>query len=283
MERAIELAKKCQVEPGRTDPAPRVGVVITRDGEKVAEAYRGENKDKPGDHAEFVALGKLPEVDLTGAEVFTTLEPCSNRNPPKTPCAQHLIDRGAGTVHIGAYDRNPMIYRRGWRMLRDAGVVLKDFPADLRAVISAENGEFLNSFVRVAGDRGEFRFDWTQQNGTLEFETSVGKFVTGWSTNGAKSIHAYARSDDFIAEARFVHEFQEIHDPGAFVFSSHSISPPKLGDVVIFRNSQDAFLLVKVLEIHAGADLGVVPHNVVHPGLLEGWGCRATHPKGEPG
>jgi quercetin dioxygenase-like cupin family protein len=25
-------------------------------------------------------------------------------------------------------------------------------------------------------------------------------------------------------------------------------------------------------------ELDVVPNNVVHPGLLEGWGCRSSHP-----
>src|SRR5262249_19687890 len=150
--------------------------------------------DKPGDHAEFVALGKLPGVDLTGSEVFTTLEPCSKRNPPKQPCAKHLIDHEVGTVYIGSYDLNPAIFRRGWRMLRDAGITLRDFPVDLRRQITADNSHFLSAFKVVEGDSGEFAFDWNLNDGTLPIKTSQGEFLTGWSTNSLSSIHAYGRS-----------------------------------------------------------------------------------------
>jgi diaminohydroxyphosphoribosylaminopyrimidine deaminase/5-amino-6-(5-phosphoribosylamino)uracil reductase len=256
MARAIELAKECRPEQGRRDAAPKVGVVIARADERLAEAYRGEDPEIPGGHAEYLALQKLSGVDLTGSDVFTTLEPCSKRNPPKLPCAQHLIDHGVGTVFIGSYDRNPAIYRQGWKMLRDAGITLRDFPADLRAELAAVNDEFQHSFQCAQGDEGEFRFDWSQQDGTLEIETSAGKFVTGWSTNGASSIHVYARAGDLVADARFACSFDEIDDPGAFNFNNYSVAPQEVGNVAVFRNPTGAHLLVQVLEIHAGPKWG---------------------------
>lgn len=256
MERAVEMAKLCEQEPGRGDITPKVGVVIAKNNEVMVEAYRGEDPDRPGDHAEFIALGKALDRDLTGAEVFTTLEPCSRRNPPKKPCAEHLINRRVGAVYIGSYDLNPVIYRQGWRMLRDAGIALRDFPADLREQIATDNGVFLGRFQGVDEDEGEFAFDWSLNDDTLPIRTTKAEFLTGWSTAGRDSIHAYGRHDTSIAFARHAKDFAEIDDPGAFPFNNHSASPsPGVGDVVIFK-SGEAFLLVKVLEIHAGPKWG---------------------------
>jgi PPOX class probable F420-dependent enzyme len=38
---------------------------------------------------------------------------------------------------------------------------------------------------------------------------------------------------------------------------------------------------IAAIEGDARAALDVVPNHVVHPGLLEGWGCRATQQQGE--
>lgn len=189
MERAVELAQRCEAEPGRTSPPPKVGVVIAMNGEVLAEAYRGEDPDRPGDHAEFVALGKLTGVELAGAEI---------------------------------YDLNPAIFRQGWRMMRDADLTLRDFPADLREQIRADNSRFLNAFQVVEGDSGTFAFDWNLNDGTLPIRTSQVEFQTKWSTAGRDSIHAYGRGGTSIALARHVKHFSEIHDPGAFPFNNHS-------------------------------------------------------------
>ncbi|MBA3809686.1 MAG: hypothetical protein H0X28_15045 [Solirubrobacterales bacterium] len=85
MERAVDVARRSRCEHSRATPAPNVGVVIVKDGELLGESFRGETGN--GDHAEYGLLARLADADLTGAEVYATLEPCTRRNEPKQPCA----------------------------------------------------------------------------------------------------------------------------------------------------------------------------------------------------
>ena len=117
---AIEQARRSS-DGTPEAPTPRVGAIVVKDSEILACAYRGESA--PGDHAEFVALErKLRDRDLSGATVYTTLEPCTDRAPGKTPCAFRLISRGVQRVVIGVLDPNPTILGRGWLALQDAGI-----------------------------------------------------------------------------------------------------------------------------------------------------------------
>lgn len=260
MERAVLLGKRSQAEPGRSGPPPKVGVVVVKDGEMVGEAYRGAGG--PGQHAEYCVLERLAHHDLTGAEVFTTLEPCARRNPPKVPCAERLIERGIGTVYIGAFDPDPAIHRRGWEVLAEAGVRLRDFPGDLREEIERDSAPFLNSFRIAEGDSGEVRFDWTQNSGKFLFKTSRGDFETRWTTCGSDSVYAVDNGSRVVV-ARGARRFEQIDDPGAFRFDDHAVRV-KVGEIVIFRNTDEpAFLLAKVIDVKAGPDRKETHHEAV--------------------
>jgi pyrimidine deaminase RibD-like protein len=136
---AIDEARKSVAEDER--PHPKVGAVVVKDGKVLAKAYRGEN---PKSHAEYVALeGKLSNEQLAGATVYTTLEPCVKRNPPKICCAQRLADRKVARVIIGMLDPNPDIRGLGDRLLSEAGIEIQLFPKDLRAQVEEMNREFI--------------------------------------------------------------------------------------------------------------------------------------------
>ncbi len=123
MRLALEQAKKCVAEE-RADPPPKVGAVLVKDGRVLGEAFRGELGS--GEHAEFSLLGKkLKDAALAGATLYVTLEPCTARNPPKSPCAQHIIDRKIARVVIGALDPNREILGTGVFALREAGIEIE--------------------------------------------------------------------------------------------------------------------------------------------------------------
>ena len=89
MQRALAAASSAR---RRTSPNPWVGCAIVALDGRVAE---GATEPPGGRHAERVALDTAAElgVDVRGATLATTLEPCSHtgRTPP---CADAIIDAG---------------------------------------------------------------------------------------------------------------------------------------------------------------------------------------------
>lgn len=117
MARALQLAER-----GRyiTNPNPRVGCVIVRDGQILGEGWTqpaGQN------HAEIQALNDAAShgQDVRGATAYVTLEPCSHfgRTPP---CADALIKAGIGRVVAAMEDPNPLVSGNGLKRLADAGI-----------------------------------------------------------------------------------------------------------------------------------------------------------------
>ncbi|MGB9429755.1 MAG: bifunctional diaminohydroxyphosphoribosylaminopyrimidine deaminase/5-amino-6-(5-phosphoribosylamino)uracil reductase RibD [Gammaproteobacteria bacterium] len=100
-----------------TDPNPRVGCVITKDGGIVG---RGFHRKAGEAHAEVNALVEAGE-QARGAWVYVTLEPCSHfgRTPP---CTDALIKAGVARVIAAIQDSNPKVAGQGFEKLKAAGV-----------------------------------------------------------------------------------------------------------------------------------------------------------------
>ena len=86
MARALQLARRGLYT---TDPNPRVGCVIVRDGRIIGEGW---HERAGGAHAEIHALQAAGEK-AGGATAYVTLEPCCHhgRTPP---CTDALIRAG---------------------------------------------------------------------------------------------------------------------------------------------------------------------------------------------
>ena len=109
---------------GLSDPNPRVGCVIV--GADGRLAGRGHTQEAGGAHAEVMALRDAAArgVDVRGATVYVTLEPCSHhgRTPP---CADALVAAGVGRVVIALRDPNPLVSGRGAARLEAAGIAVE--------------------------------------------------------------------------------------------------------------------------------------------------------------
>jgi pyrimidine deaminase RibD-like protein len=129
-ELAVAEAKKSIAEEDG-EPHPYVGAVVVKDGKILATGYRGETGE--GRHAEYCALRKINDdvvnVDLSGCTVYTTLEPCSERKPGKTPCTNRLIDGKVARVVYGLADKDETVY--GHSTLVEAGIEIGFFQHDL--------------------------------------------------------------------------------------------------------------------------------------------------------
>jgi diaminohydroxyphosphoribosylaminopyrimidine deaminase/5-amino-6-(5-phosphoribosylamino)uracil reductase len=114
MRRALALAGRGM---GHTSPNPMVGCVVVQNGAVVAEGY---HERVGGYHAERNALTRC-DKDLTGADLYVTLEPCCHYG--KTPpCTEIIIERGIGRVFVGSLDVNPKVAGRGVKILEAAGI-----------------------------------------------------------------------------------------------------------------------------------------------------------------
>ena len=101
-------------------PNPRVGCVIVRDGEVLAE---GHTQPTGFAHAEAYALQHAHQqgIDVRGATAYVSLEPC-NHHGRTPPCADALIAAGIARVVVALQDPNPLVAGQGLAKLRAAGV-----------------------------------------------------------------------------------------------------------------------------------------------------------------
>lgn len=114
MSRAIQLARRGLYT---TQPNPRVGCVIARGEQVIAEGY---HLQAGGPHAEIVALQQAG-AGAAGATAYVSLEPCSHHG--KTPpCADALIEAGVARVVCAMQDPNPLVAGQGLDKLHEAGI-----------------------------------------------------------------------------------------------------------------------------------------------------------------
>ncbi|NLP62267.1 bifunctional diaminohydroxyphosphoribosylaminopyrimidine deaminase/5-amino-6-(5-phosphoribosylamino)uracil reductase RibD [Paraburkholderia sacchari] len=120
MERALALAVRGLYT---TDPNPRVGCVLVKDGVVIGEGF---TQPAGHDHAEIQAMkdARARGHEVRGATAYVTLEPCSHfgRTPP---CANALIEAKVARVIAAMEDPNPLVSGRGLAILRDAGIEVR--------------------------------------------------------------------------------------------------------------------------------------------------------------
>ncbi len=114
LEMAYTLAEKAK---GWASPNPYVGAVLVKNNSIVGYGYH----EKPGQsHAEAVALQRAGDLSRNST-AYITLEPCVHwgRTPP---CVETLLEARPKRVVISALDPNPLVFKKGIKRIREAGI-----------------------------------------------------------------------------------------------------------------------------------------------------------------
>lgn len=120
LRKAIELSRRCPP----TDTAYSVGaIVVAVGGSLLAQGYSRETD--PHVHAEESALAKLKlparHLDLQGATIYSSLEPCSTRRSRPRTCTELIIAAGIRRVVYALREPPPFADGHGVELLRTAG------------------------------------------------------------------------------------------------------------------------------------------------------------------
>jgi diaminohydroxyphosphoribosylaminopyrimidine deaminase/5-amino-6-(5-phosphoribosylamino)uracil reductase len=120
-----------------THPNPRVGCVLARAGQVLAEGW---HERAGGPHAEAMALAVLAG-SAAGATAYVTLEPC-NHHGRTPPCSEALIKAGVTRVIYAIGDPNRQVKGGGAQRLREAGVQVQS------GLLAAEATELNAGFIK---------------------------------------------------------------------------------------------------------------------------------------
>ena len=268
MKKAIDVMRQ-SVPEHRPDgsPSPAVGAVLVRPDGSIETAARGELRE--GNHAEFILLErKCPGERLDGCILFTTLEPCLNRNHPKHGCARHIVNARIREVYVGIEDDNPAVAGKGIEHLRRHGVTIRMFDRDFQEAILKQNHVF---------------FEWARKQTVTpleepiklsQYEDSVAAVVLeDLSTEALERYRAKAAIDPEVGSVEFLRLLQQ---QGLLVSEGDSLAPSGFGLILFGKQPRNGVPQAGLL---ARADLpdGTSARKefgdalVLIPGLLEEW------------
>jgi diaminohydroxyphosphoribosylaminopyrimidine deaminase/5-amino-6-(5-phosphoribosylamino)uracil reductase len=127
-----------------SNPNPRVGCVIAKDGKVIG---RGHTQRVGGPHAEVQALAdvRAKGLDPAGSTIYVTLEPC-NHTGRTPPCVDALIEAKPAMVIAAMSDPNPLVGGQGLERLKSAGIEVRCGLLEAEAI--ALNLGFISQMTR---------------------------------------------------------------------------------------------------------------------------------------
>lgn len=153
-----------------TDPNPRVGCVIVRDGEIVGEGWH-QAAGEP--HAEIHAL-QMAKDKAQGATCYVTLEPCCHQGSTP-PCTDALIKSGITRIVVAMTDPNPLVSRQGLQALSKAGIMVNT------GILSSEAEQLNPGFImRMRHNRPYIR---SKLGMSLDGRTAMASGESKWITS----------------------------------------------------------------------------------------------------
>ena len=243
MKIAIEEHLKCS-------EYPRVGSVISKNGNVLSTGRRGEIKRK---HAERVAIEKITQEDLRGATLYTTLEPCVELHGDQNveSCADLIVASGITEVYIGVLDPNGTIYSQGFRRLLENNISVKFFNRKLRAAIEEETFEF--GEIHAVYGSGKRRVPVLHSGTEINVHFSkadLREIPIKWATlqhgHGCVDLSS---ANGAVTVASGASAFSDITDPAVFRFPSHFARMRKGMIAVVQPSNSDFCVLIKLIEL----------------------------------
>lgn len=89
----------------------------------------------------------LTKDNLDDCILFTTLEPCVERNSPKIPCCRRTTNARIKTVYVGIADPDPTVDGKGIKHMEKCGVKVIMFDRDLQKKIENNNKKFIEQAI----------------------------------------------------------------------------------------------------------------------------------------
>ena len=264
----LEMKKSVPEKRGDGKISPKVGAVLVHADGKYDTAYRGELRE--GDHAEYTLLErKLHNKRLDDCILFTTLEPCVKRNPPKKGCCGRITNARIKTVYVGIEDRDPTVAGEGIQHMEDGGVKVIMFDREYQKIIEKENMEYRK--------QAQLRADEAKRKGGVAFlKKSIATYDFTQFSEEALS--------KFIKEAKLHFSLKDkdfqsyLADLGAMKLDENAnIYRPTSSGVLLFGKNPRVKFKQAVLKAHVDYGAGTIePMDfdqplVLIPGLVEEW------------
>ena len=170
-----EMNKSIQEDRNAGEVSPKVGAVLVRPDGTYTTAYRGELRD--GDHAEFTLLErKCISENLKDCIVYSTLEPCFERNPPKVGCCKRIAKARIKKVYVGISDPFPSVNGKGVKYLLDHGIEVVFYPQDLQREIEQANASFIayaenRRYEEVQKEKKDYKEETERAVPTLDLQS----------------------------------------------------------------------------------------------------------------
>ena len=131
---------QAQKNLGNTSDNPSVGCVITKNNSVISVGCTSNN-GRP--HAEYNAIYQS-KINLKGAELYVTLEPCSHYG--KTlPCTKSIISSGIKKVFFSINDPDLRSYNKSTELLKKNNIKVK------KGICKHETSSFYKSYIKSKG------------------------------------------------------------------------------------------------------------------------------------
>lgn len=185
IKQALRLARRGY---GKASPNPMVGAVLVKRGVIVG---KGVHAGPGRPHAEILALAQAGRRSK-GATLYTNLEPCCHTQKRTPPCSNAIIQSGVQRVVASMADPNPLVFGKGFAVLRQSGIEV------IEGLMRLEAERLNEAFIKYMTMQKPFVI--LKAAMTLDGRIATGKGESRWITGKAarQEVHRLREGVDAV-------------------------------------------------------------------------------------